>query len=264
MQEVKARNSVGAIDLVDATEAELIEIGLVPGFIGPLDQDKIRIVMDNDTKNAVSMICGANEADFHFVGVDLSVMNEAHFADLASVQEGDGCPHCGGKILHTKGIEVGHIFKLGTVYSAPLKAEYLDENGRSQPFIMGTYGMGVSRLVAAVIEQHHDDKGCIWTHATAPYLVNVMVSNIKEESHMTYAEELYRSLQTRGIETILDDRKERFGFKMSDAELIGFPYTVIVGKELENGLVQIMVRATREMITVNATDVVAKIEELTR
>ncbi len=264
LQEVKARNSVGAIDLVDATEAELIEIGLVPGFIGPLDQDKIRIVMDNDTKNAVSMICGANEADFHFVGVDLSVMNEAHFSDLASVQEGDGCPHCGGKILHTKGIEVGHIFKLGTVYSAPLKAEYLDENGRSQPFIMGTYGMGVSRLVAAVIEQHHDDKGCIWTHATAPYLVNVMVSNIKEESHMTYAEELYQSLQTRGIETILDDRKERFGFKMSDAELIGFPYTVIVGKELENGLVQIMVRATREMITVNATDVVAKIEELTR
>jgi prolyl-tRNA synthetase len=262
LQEVKARNSVGAIDLVDATEAELSEIGLVPGFIGPLDQDKIRMVMDNDTKCATTMITGANEADYHFVGVDLSVMNEAHFADLISVQEGDGCPHCGGKILHTKGIEVGHIFKLGTVYSAPLKAEFLDENGRSQPFIMGTYGMGVSRLVAAVIEQHHDEKGCIWTHATAPYLVNVMVSNIKEESHMAYAEELYGSLQSRGIETMLDDRKERFGFKMSDAELIGFPFTVIVGKELENGLVQIMVRATREMITLNAADVLSKIEEL--
>jgi prolyl-tRNA synthetase len=262
LQEVKARNSVGAIDLVDATEAELSEIGLVPGFIGPLDQDKIRMVMDNDTKCATTMITGANEADYHFVGVDLSVMNEAHFADLINVQEGDGCPHCGGKILHTKGIEVGHIFKLGTVYSAPLKAEFLDENGRSQPFIMGTYGMGVSRLVAAVIEQHHDEKGCIWTHATAPYLVNVMVSNIKEESHMAYAEELYGSLQSRGIETMLDDRKERFGFKMSDAELIGFPFTVIVGKELENGLVQIMVRATREMITLNAADVLSKIEEL--
>ncbi len=262
LQEVKARNSVGAIDLVDATEAELIEIGLVPGFIGPLDQDKIRIVMDNDTKNATSMICGANEADYHFVGVDLSVMSEAHFADLASVQEGDGCPHCNGKILHTKGIEVGHIFKLGTVYSAPLKAEFLDENGRSQPFIMGTYGMGVSRLVAAVIEQHHDEKGCIWTPATAPYLVNIMISNIKEESHMAYAEELYTQLQKQGVEVILDDRKERFGFKMSDAELIGFPYTVIVGKELDNGSVQIMVRATREMITVDASNVLAKIGEL--
>ncbi len=264
LQEVKARNSVGAIDLVDISEAELIEIGLVPGFMGPLDQDKIRFVMDNDTRDATTMICGANEADYHFVGVDLSVMKDAVFADLVTVQEGDGCPHCGGKMEHTKGIEVGHIFKLGTVYSAPLKAEYLDENGRSQPFIMGTYGMGVSRLVAAVIEQHHDEKGCIWTHATAPYLVNVMVSNIKEEAHMAYAEELYATLQSRGIEVILDDRKERFGFKMSDAELIGFPFTVIVGKELENGSVQIMIRATREMITVDAASVMEKIEELLR
>ncbi len=262
LQEVKARNSIGAIDLVDASEEELKEIGLVPGFIGPLDQDKIRIVMDNDTQNGTNMICGANEADYHFVGVDLSVMNEAHFADLVSVQEGDGCPHCNGKIVHTKGIEVGHIFKLGTVYSAPLKAEYLDENGRSQPFIMGTYGMGVSRLVAAVIEQHHDEKGCIWTPATAPYLINVMVSNIKEEAHMAYAEELYASLQKNGIETMLDDRKERFGFKMSDAELIGFPFTVIVGKELDNGSVQIMIRSTREIMTVDASDVLTKIQEL--
>ena len=262
LQEVKARNSVGAIDLVDISEAELSEIGLVPGFMGPLDQDKIRFVMDNDTRDATSMICGANEADYHFVGVNLSVMNEAVFADLAAVAEGDGCPHCGGKFLHTKGIEVGHIFKLGTTYSAPLKAEFLDENGRSQPFIMGTYGMGVSRLVAAVIEQHHDEKGCIWTHATAPYMVNVMVSNIKEEAHLTYAETLYEMLGKNGIETILDDRKERFGFKMSDAELIGFPFTIIVGKEMENNQVQIMVRKTGEMITVNTEEVMQKLQAL--
>lgn len=262
LQEVKARNSVGAIDLVDASEAELIEIGLIPGFVGPLDQDKIRLVMDNDTKNATNMICGANEVDYHFVGVDLSVMNEAVFADLIEVQEGDGCPHCDGKLLHTKGIEVGHIFKLGTTYSAPLKAEYLDENGRSTPFIMGTYGMGVSRLVAAVIEQHHDDKGCIWTHATAPYMVDIMISNIKEETHVAYAEALYKELLNAGVETILDDRKERFGFKMSDAELIGFPFTVIIGKEMENNQVQIMIRNTREMLTVNAGDVFSKLKEL--
>lgn len=262
LQEVKARNSVGAIDLVDASEAELREIGLVAGFVGPLDQEKIRMVMENDTRNATSMICGANEADYHFVGVDLSVMGEVAFADLVSVQEGDGCPHCGGKILHTKGIEVGHIFKLGTVYSAPLKAEFLDENGRSQPFIMGTYGMGVSRLVAAVIEQHHDEKGCIWTHATAPYLVNVMISNIKEESHVAYAEELYGTLQKKGIETILDDRKERFGFKMSDAELIGFPFTVIVGKELANGQAQILIRKTKEILTVDKDAVISTLQGL--
>lgn len=262
LQEVKGCNSVGAIDLVDASEDELKEQGLVPGFIGPLDQDKIRLVMDQDTKNATTMIMGANELDYHFVGVDLSVMNEAVFADLVEVQEGDGCPHCDGKLLHTKGIEVGHIFKLGTTYSAPLKAEYLDENGRSTPFIMGTYGMGVSRLVAAVIEQHHDDKGCIWTRATAPYMVDVMISNIKEETHVAYAETLYESLQKAGIETILDDRKERFGFKMSDAELIGFPFTVIIGKEMENNQVQIMIRTTREMLTVKADDVLSTIKEL--
>lgn len=262
LQEVKARNSVGAIDLADISEEELKEIGLVPGFVGPLDQDKIRFVMDNDTRDATSMICGANVCDYHFVGVNLNIMGEAVFADLTAVQEGDGCPHCSGKLLHTKGIEVGHIFKLGTVYSAPLKAEFLDENGRSQPFIMGTYGMGVSRLVAAVIEQHHDERGCIWTHATAPYMVDVMVSNIKEESHMAYAETLYSELQKQGIETILDDRKERFGFKMSDAELIGFPFTVIVGKELENGSVQIMIRKSCEIITVDAANAVEKIQEL--
>ncbi|MDQ1298454.1 MAG: prolyl-tRNA synthetase [Campylobacterota bacterium] len=262
LQEVKARNSVGAIDLVDAGEAELVEIGLIPGFIGPLDQDKIRLVMDNDTKNATTMICGANELDYHFVGVDLGVMNDVVFADLVEVQEGDGCPHCNGKLLHTKGIEVGHIFKLGTTYSAPLRAEYLDENGRSTPFIMGTYGMGVSRLVAAVIEQHHDEKGCIWTSATAPYMVDIMISNIKEEAHVAYAEALYSSLEKAGIETILDDRKERFGFKMSDAELIGFPFTVIIGKEMENNQVQIMIRNTREMLTVNANEVLSKLKEL--
>ncbi len=262
LQEVKARNSVGAIDMLDASEAELTELGLVAGFVGPLDQDNIRMVMDNDTRNATSMICGANEADYHFVGVDLSVMGEVAFADLVSVQEGDGCPHCGGKILHTKGIEVGHIFKLGTVYSAPLKAEFLDENGRSQPFIMGTYGMGVSRLVAAVIEQHHDEKGCIWTHATAPYLVNIMISNIKEESYVAYAEELYGLLQKNKIETILDDRKERFGFKMSDAELIGFPFTVIVGKELTNGQAQILIRKTKEILTVDKDVVIETLQAL--
>jgi prolyl-tRNA synthetase len=253
---------VGAIDLVEMSTAELADLGLVSGFVGPLDQDKIRVVMDNDTLNATAMICGANELDYHFVGVDLSVMGDVAYADLVAVQEGDGCPRCSGKLEYTKGIEVGHIFKLGTTYSAPLKAEYLDENGRSTPFIMGTYGMGVSRLVAAVIEQHHDEKGCIWTHATAPYMVNVMVSNIKEERHLEFATTLHDTLNENNIETILDDRKDRFGFKMSDAELIGFPFTVIVGKEMENNQVQIMVRRSGEMITVATQDVVQKLKEL--
>ncbi|MFA6196648.1 MAG: proline--tRNA ligase [Sulfurimonas sp.] len=262
LQEVKAQNATGALDIVDVSEDELRELGLIAGFIGPLDQDKAKHVIDNDLKDAKSMICGANEEDYHFVNVDMSVLGQAYFADIAAVNEGDSCPYCNGKLSFTKGIEVGHIFKLGTTYSSALKAEFLDENGKAQPFVMGTYGMGVSRLVAAVIEQHHDEKGCIWTKETAPYMVNIMISNIKDEAQNALGEELYEKLQARHVEVILDDRKERFGFKMNDAELIGFPYTIIIGKELENGLVQIFDRKTKESISVNKDEVFDEIMRL--
>jgi len=263
LQEVKAINAAGALDMEDVGEEELRAIGLVPGFIGPLDQLKAKYVLDNDLKDALGMICGANEEDYHFANVDMSVLGLAYFADIAQVNEGDVCPVCKeGKLKFTKGIEVGHIFKLGTTYSQALKAEYLDENGKSTPFIMGTYGMGVSRLVAAVIEQHHDENGCIWTKATAPYMVNIMISNIKDEAQVEFAEALYEKLGNDGVEVMLDDRKERFGFKMKDAELIGFPYTVIVGKELADGNVEIFERKSKEKIKLPLDEVYNKIMEL--
>ncbi len=246
LQEVKAVNAAEALDIADVTEEELAGLGLVPGFMGPLDMEKVPCVFDTSLKGAKGLICGANEKDYHYVGVDMSVLDGALFADLYTAKEGDGCPHCSGKLLYKKGIEVGHIFKLGTTYSKPLKAEFLNEKGQAEPFVMGTYGMGVSRLIAATIEQHHDENGCVWTKETAPYLVNVMVSNIKDEEQLAFGENLYKQLQDAGVDVILDDRKERFGFKMKDAELIGFPYTVIVGKELVNGNVQIVERATLE------------------
>lgn len=263
LQEVKAINAAGALDIEDVSEEELKEIGLVPGFIGPLDQDKAKHVIDNDLKNALDMICGANELDYHFAGVDMSVLGLAYYADIAEVNEGDSCPKCAeGSLSFTKGIEVGHIFKLGTTYSESLKAHYLDENGKSQPFIMGTYGMGVSRLVASVIEQHHDESGCIWTKEVAPYSVNIMISNIKDEEQVKVAEELYNKLLDAKVSVMLDDRKERFGFKMKDAELIGFPYTVVVGKELANGNVQIFERKTKEKTPVVKEEIFTKIMEL--
>lgn len=184
---------------------------------------------------------------------------EIVYTDIKELKGDDNCPHCTGKLSLTKGIEVGHIFKLGTTYSKPLGCTYLDENGKSQDMIMGTYGMGVSRLMAAVIEQHNDEKGCIWTPATAPYSVNILVSNIKDEAQVAYAENLYTQLSEQGVEVIIDDRKERFGFKMKDAELIGFPYTLIVGKNLEEGTVQIAQRSCEEKIEVNKDELLAKI-----
>jgi len=182
--------------------------------------------------------------------------------DIKDVKGDNNCPCCDGKLTLTKGIEVGHIFKLGTTYSEALKAEYLDENGKAQPFIMGTYGMGVSRLVAAVIEQNNDESGCIWTKSTAPYMVNILISNIKDSEQVNLAEDLYVGLQDNGVEVMLDDRKDRFGFKMKDAELIGFPYTVIIGKELSNGNAQLFDRRTKEKVLISKEQILEKVMEL--
>ena len=262
LQKVKGANAVGANDLIDATPQDLENAGLVAGFIGPRDFGSIKTVYDLELDGANALLCGANVMDAHLTGFDMSTIKEAHFADLANVREGDACPHCGASMRYTKGIECGHIFQLGTTYSAPLKATFLDEQGKAQDMVMGTYGLGVSRLVAAVIEQNHDEKGCKWTFATAPYLVNVMISNVKEPSQLEYGEALYGQLKVNGISTIIDDRKERFGFKIKDAELIGFPYTVIVGKGLEEGTIEILDRRNDQTISVDSTDVVRKLIEL--
>ena len=260
LQEVKAANAVGALDIEDVSEEELVNEGLVPGYLGPIGLENVHMVFDADLEGASDLICGANEVDYHLSGVNLEGTYD--FAELYEVSEGDNCPHCNAKLTTRKGIEVGHIFKLGTTYSKALKAEFLNDKGQATPFEMGTYGMGVSRLVASVIEQHHDEKGCVWTKETAPYTVNVMVSNIKDEAQMQAGEVLYTQLRTTGVEVILDDRKERFGFKMKDAELIGFPFTVIIGKELANGTVQIMNRANLEKIDVPVQEIYDRVMEM--
>jgi prolyl-tRNA synthetase len=235
------------------------------GAIGGSDSKEIMVIADSGEDSlAVCNKCeyGANIEIF----IDMqSVDEDFDISIIKNVEEVKGdnnCPQCDGELYLTKGIEVGHIFKLGTTYSEALKANYLDENGKAQPFIMGTYGMGVSRLVAAIIEQNHDENGCIWTKATAPYIVNIMISNIKNEEQNTLGEELYLKLLGENIEVMLDDRKERFGFKMKDAELIGFPYTVIIGKELENGIVEVYNRKTQEKISLKVGDIFENIMEL--
>ncbi len=243
LEETKGANVLKAIELIDVSEEELKESGLIPGFIG-LDVKNIDIVIDIDLKEQDNLICGANEVDYHLVGYSLKDKFENKFADIAEVREGDKCPKCGGILSKTKGIEVGHIFKLGTRYTDPLKANFLDRNGKSQPFIMGTYGIGISRLEAVIIEQSHDDKGCIWTKESAPYMLDIIVSNIKNEDELNFSNKLYNELINLDKEVIIDDRKERFGFKMKDFELIGFPYALIVGKSLKDDKVELIERKT--------------------
>jgi len=205
------------------------------------------------------LVCGANESGYHYVGADAKMLENALFDDIVAVKEGDKCIHCGGELRYTKGIEVGHIFQLGTRYSDPLKAEFLDENGKSKPFVMGTYGIGVSRLIAAIIEQNHDDKGCIWTKESAPFDVTVIISNVKDEAQYEAGVSVYEQLKAKGFNVLLDDRKERFGFKMKDFELIGIPKAVVIGKKLEEGSVELIDRANLSSKTLSLD---ALIEEM--
>ncbi len=242
LQETKACNAVDANDLIDVSEEELASAGLIAGFMGPTKvPEDITVVYDNELKNATSMICGANEKDYHLVGNSF-VGIEATFDDLVAVQEGDTCNCCGGKLRYTKGIEVGHIFQLGTRYSDPLKCEFLDENGKSVPMVMGTYGIGVSRLLAAIIEQNHDENGCIWTKESAPFDLYILVSNVKDEEQLAAGEKLYEQMKAAGIDVLLDDRKDRFGAKIKDYELLGIPNAVVIGKNLAEGNVEIITR----------------------
>ncbi|MDN5104124.1 proline--tRNA ligase [Aliarcobacter butzleri] len=264
LEETKACNAVNALELIDASEDDIKEAGLVAGYCGVFNlPSNINFIIDLELKDEIGLACGANEEDYHLVNTDLSALKDVKYYDLIAVQEGDICACCGGKLSYTKGIEAGHIFQLGTKYSSAMNANFLDENGKAKPFIMGCYGIGVSRLVAAVIEQNHDDKGCIWTKATAPFMVDIIVSNSKKEEEAKVGEELYSKLKQAEISTILDDRiNARFGFKMSDFELLGFPYAVVIGKKLEDGLVEIVDRKTLEKIDVKVDEVISKILEL--
>jgi len=183
----------------------------------------VSVVLDNNLKEASSMICGANEKDYHLIGNSF-IGVEADYHDLVAVQEGDLCSCCGEPMRYTKGIEAGHIFQLGTQYSEPLGANFLDENGKAQPMVMGTYGIGVSRLLAAIIEQNHDDKGCIWTKESTPFDLQI------------------ETLKSQGLDVLLDDRKDRFGPKIKDYELLGVPHAVVIGKKLQDGLVEFVTR----------------------
>ena len=261
LQETKVQNACKALELVDASEDDVAKAGLVAGFCGPVGLKDVKFFIDNELRGANNMICGANEKDYHFVGVSVSGFNEERFKDLVKVKEGDKCPVCGGNLKLSKGIEVGHIFQLGDKYSAAMNATYLDENGKAKPFLMGCYGIGISRLIAVMIEASHDEKGCIWKKECAPFDVEIIISNLKDEAGVKFAFELYESLKKAGVSVIIDDRNERFGVKMNDFELIGFPYALLVGKEFANGKVEFITRDGLSKEAIEANDAFRKIKE---
>ncbi len=258
----KVKNYLGA-SVVDLATPEQIAVatGGPVGFSGPLGLS-IPLYADHAVKYLRNFGVGGNEVDIHLEGVNLERdFQVTAFADLRNAGAGDPCPHCDGVYVNTRGIEVGHIFKLGTKYSEAMKATFLDQDGKSQDIIMGCYGIGIGRTAAASIEQNHDEHGMIWPLPLAPFQVQVIMLNPKDEQVRHTSENIYALLQEQGVEVLLDDRDERPGSKFKDADLIGIPLRVTVGtRGLQEGVVELKIRTSGEQSTVAIGDIVSVVQ----
>lgn len=260
---IKLKNAIGAkIELEMMTPEECERFGLVPGYAGSYEKkDGLKVVIDETVKYVRNFALGANKEEYHYINVNIEDIVYDLVADIRKAKEGDTSPDGKGILKLAKGIEVGHIFKLGDKYSKALNATVLDENGKQQIIKMGCYGIGISRVMAAAIEQNHDEFGIIWPKNIAPYLVDVIIANIKDETQVSLGEKIYAELSDNGIETVLDDRNERAGFKFKDADLIGFPLKIVVGKGAAEGIVEIKDRRTGESSEVKKEDVLQYIRD---
>ncbi|MBO6256609.1 proline--tRNA ligase [bacterium] len=272
IEETKLMNAVGGLDIRIATSGEIEEMmkengyNAVAGFIGPKGLKKygeyeIKILADKTVTDLKNFVIGINQTDKHLVGANWGVDVElpSQVEDLRLVDAGDFCPQCGKPLKVTRGIEVGNIFQLGTKYSKPMNAVYLDANGKTQPYIMGCYGIGVTRTAAAAVEAHHDEWGIKWPLAIAPYHVVVVPVSTQDEQQMKVANEIYEKLLNSGVEAVLDDRNERPGVKFKDADLIGFPFRITVGKTISEGNVEFVERSNGEKLAMTPQDAIDRV-----
>ena len=271
VEEIKLQNALGANEIRIATSEEILELmnkngfSAEPGFIGPKGMKNVKIVADLSVKDLKNFVVGINQTDKHLVGANWGVDIELpELFDIRLAQVGEGCPECDGHLMITKGIEVGNIFKLGTKYSKAMNATFTAEDGKEKPFIMGCYGIGISRTAAAAVERYHDEHGIKWPVQIAPYHVVVVPVSDQDEQQMSVASDIYEKLQKAGVEVVLDDRPERAGVKFKDADLIGFPYRITAGKTLSEGLVEFKIRETGEVMKLTPDEAVEKMIEVVK
>jgi prolyl-tRNA synthetase len=256
VNDIKLKNfyEASVVELADTNTTKEV-LGCSVGSLGPIGVEGVEVIADNAVEAIVNGVCGANEENFHFTNVnperDFKV---TAYTDLRFIKEGDPSPDGQGTIVFAKGIEVGHVFKLGTRYSEAMNAEILDENGRTKPMIMGCYGIGVSRTMAAVAEQFNDENGLVWPTNISPFDVHLIAVNMKDDAQSDLAAELYSDLQKAGMEILFDDRQERPGVKFADSDLIGLPVRVTVGKKASEGIVEVKIRKNGEMQEVHKDD----------
>jgi prolyl-tRNA synthetase len=263
---IKLVNALGIAEhqIAFADEKEMGEAtGCVGGFTGPCGLHDCTIVVDSELPGLKNLCAGACKEDYHYINVNYGRDYKADIiADIKVLKEGDPCPECGAPIKHTRGIEVGQVFKLGTKYSVPMHAVYADENQDEHPIWMGCYGIGISRTLAAVVEQHHDDDGIIWPVSVAPYHVEIVVMKTNDETQNELAEKMYSELTEAGLEVIMDDRNERPGVKFKDADLIGIPVRITVGRLAKDGQVEYKLRRDKDKTVMTAEDAVKAAVEL--
>lgn len=265
VNEVKLKNYLSCDFLRPAEEDEARKyLGAGFGSLGPVGvSEEIEILADLDVENMANASVGANEDGFHYLNANLGRdFSVTHFADLRTVQEGEISPDGKGRLKFTRGIEIGHIFKLGTRYSKDLDAVVLDENGRQLPIIMGCYGIGVSRLLSAIVEQHSDENGIVWPRSIAPFDVHVIPVNVKKEEQVELSERVTELLENAGYKVLVDDRKERPGVKFADSDLIGIPARITVGKKAAEGIVEIKLRRTGETLEVKLDELLNSLQIL--
>lgn len=254
LNEIKLANAVGCTELqmADSETVKAITNAEV-GFAGPCGLN-IRIIADYEVAASKNLIVGANQTQYHLKNVNIGRDFNADVYDIRKITQGDNCPKCHGQISFSRGIEVGHIFKLGTKYSKPLNCSYLDEDGKELPMTMGCYGIGLNRSMAAIIEQNNDENGIIWPISVAPYHVIIVPVNVLDETVMKTAETLYERLKKAKVEVVLDDRNERPGVKFKDADLIGIPIRINIGKKASEGVVELKERKSREVRLLSVED----------
>ncbi|RXI48092.1 proline--tRNA ligase [Clostridium tetani] len=261
--EIKIINALGGAVNFEMADEETIKkaTNSEVGFVGPIGIKVDCLLIDEEVTNMYNFIIGANETGYHYKNANYKRDFEGIVGDYRKVIQGDKCPLCGENIEIARGIEVGHIFKLGTKYSESMGANFLDEKGESRPLVMGCYGIGVSRTMAAAIEQNHDENGIVWPLSIAPYHVIVVPVITKDEEQMKAAEEIYNKLKSMGVEVLLDDRAERPGVKFKDADLIGIPIRVTVGKKIKEGKVEYKLRKEEDLEILNIEQVYDKVRE---
>jgi prolyl-tRNA synthetase len=264
VNEVKLKNALGGAELRLATEAEVIKAGIVAGAASPIGIKGIKIIADDSITLGANFVAGANKPETHLKNVNYPRDFKADLViDIAQARAGEECPRCKGKLLSTRGIEVGHVFKLGTFLSEKLGAFFIDPSGASHPIIMGCYGIGLDRLLAAAIEQNHDDNGIIWPMSIAPYQVYLCPLYMENQKVAATAEKLYAELEAQGLEVLYDDRRESAGVKFNDADLLGIPVRVTISpRTLEKNSVEIKRRSQKESELVPLDEVAARLKEM--